>query len=278
MAKKRGNGESATLRLGDEGGAVRRLQQLLRKRGFSPGAVDGKFGLGTEAAVLAYQRSEQLLADGIAGPRTLGMLQDSAPLPLASGIGEKTPQQMLAAVSLMFPHTPLDNIERNLPPVLDALKAAELLDRLMLLMALGTIRAETESFEPVAEGRSRYNTSPGGHPFDLYDNRRDLGNTGKPDGERFRGRGYVQLTGRDNYARFGKAIRRGNELLDKPELASDPAIAGALLAAFLAAHERAIKEALLEGNLKEARRQVNGGSHGLDRFTEAYTSGLTLFA
>ncbi|MDF0667352.1 MAG: hypothetical protein P0119_14930 [Nitrospira sp.] len=59
----------------------------------------------------------------------------------------------------------------------------------MVLVALAIIRAETESFEPIAEGRSRYNTSPNGHPFDLYDYRKDLGNQGPPDGEQYRGRG-----------------------------------------------------------------------------------------
>ena len=36
----------------------------------------------------------------------------------------------------------------------------------MVLMALATIRAETESFEPISEGKSKFNTSPGGRPFD----------------------------------------------------------------------------------------------------------------
>lgn len=62
----------------------------------------------------------------------------------------------------------------------------------MTLMAVATIRAEAESFLPISEGRSRFSTSPSGHPFDLYDKRRDLGNRGSPDGERYRGRGFVQ--------------------------------------------------------------------------------------
>ena len=53
------------------------LQQALQAAGFSPGAIDGSFGLGTEAAVLAFQRSKGLAADGVVGPNTataLGLL------------------------------------------------------------------------------------------------------------------------------------------------------------------------------------------------------------
>jgi len=143
-----------------------------------------------------------------------------------------------------------------------------------VLMALASIRAETESFEPISEGKSRFNTSPDGHPFDLYDNRRDLGNQGQPDGERYKGRGFIQLTGRDNYKKHGQAI--GQDLVNNPDLANDPAIAAKLLASFLKNKERAIKEALLENDLKQARKLVNGGSHGLDRFTDAYAIGNRL--
>ena len=258
-----------TLRRGATGAEVTKLQTRLKERGFDPGSIDGAFGGGTEAAVLAFQRSEGLVADGIAGARTWSALGLPGTIETPSAI----PGVTVAAVSEMFPHTPVGNIKRNLPPVLTALADAKLTDKPMVLMALATIRAETESFEPVAEGRSRFNTSPNGHPFDLYDNRRDLGNTGKPDGERFRGRGYIQLTGRHNYGRYGKVIGLGNELIDNPELASDPAVAGRLLAAFLADKEMRIKQALVDDDLAGARRLVNGGSHGLDRFSEAYVIG-----
>ncbi len=260
----------ATLKRGSKGADIKRLQRALKELGFDPGGVDGNFGGGTEAAVMAFQRSEGLLADGIAGPRTLRALG----LAKKKDVWPNTiPGVTLQAVSQMFPFTPLGNIEENLPPVCEALTKTELTDKPMVLMALATIRAETESFEPVAEGRSRFNTSPNGHPFDLYDNRRDLGNQGPPDGERFRGRGYIQLTGRFNYERYGKALGLGKKLLTQPELASDPQIAGMLLAGFLKDKERQIKEALLEGDLRTARRLVNGGSHGLDRFTDAYRRG-----
>lgn len=262
------------LRRGATGPEVEKLQMRLKERGFDPGNIDGVFGGGTEAAVLAFQRSEGLVADGAAGARTWAQLGLSGTIETPSAI----PGVTVAAVSEMFPFTPVGNIKRNLPPVLTALVEARLTDKPMVLMALGTIRAETESFEPVAEGRSRFNTSPNGHPFDLYDNRRDLGNTGKPDGERFRGRGYVQLTGRHNYGHYGEMIGLGNRLLDNPDLASDPAVAGRLLAAFLADKETRIRQALADEDLGSARRLVNGGSHGLDRFAEAYSIGDRVIA
>ena len=46
------------------------LQQKLTDKGFSPGAIDGDFGENTKQAVIAFQRSVGLTADGIVGPRT----------------------------------------------------------------------------------------------------------------------------------------------------------------------------------------------------------------
>jgi putative chitinase len=262
------------LQLGSNGPQVVKLLKKLQKAGINPGDTDGDFGPATQAAVLAFQKSEGLLADGVAGPRTLealGLTKDDS-LPSA------VPNVTARIVSEMFPLTPVDHIEANLPAVLDALAEADLGDKPMVVMALATIRAETESFQPISEGLSKFNTSPGGHPFDLYDNRKDLGNQGPPDGEQFRGRGFVQLTGRNNYGRCGDMIGLGKQLVQKPELANDPKIAAQLLAAFLKDKERQIKEALLENDLKAARKLVNGGSNGLDRFVDAYQRGNTLLA
>jgi len=177
-------------------------------------------------------------------------------------------------VAQIFPATPLANIAANLPHVLVALAAAGLSDTPMLLVALGTIRAEAESFLPLTEQPSRFNTSPNGAPFDLYDHRRDLGNQGPPDGADFRGRGFVQLTGRANYAQFAREINQ--PLVANPALAADPAIAATLLARFLSHKEAAIRRALAANDLAAARRLVNGGSNGLDRFTSAFKIGSSL--
>ena len=261
----------AVLKVGSTGPDVTALQQALSKAGFNPGGSDGNFGPGTEGAVEAFQRSAGITPDGIVGPQpaaALGLGNPAAPQAALA-----VPAVTAAMVAKMFPVTPVRNIETNLPPVLDALVAFQLADKSMVLMALGTIRAETESFEPIAEGPSPFNTSPGGQPFDLYDNRSDLGNLGSPDGANFRGRGFVQLTGRANYRQHGEAIGLGDQLVSNPDLASDPQTAAKLLASFLKSREDRIRAALAQGDLVTARKLVNGGSNGLDRFSQAFQTG-----
>jgi len=65
----------ATLKQGSSGPEVRDLQQKLKDLGFDPNGVDGNFGPGTTAAVIAFQQSKGLQADGQAGPDTLAALQ-----------------------------------------------------------------------------------------------------------------------------------------------------------------------------------------------------------
>ena len=61
---------SRTMTVGQRGWDVAALQFLLRRRGFSPGSVDGGFGPGTAAALRRYQASVGLPAVGYAGPST----------------------------------------------------------------------------------------------------------------------------------------------------------------------------------------------------------------
>ena len=55
-----------------------------------------------------------------------------------------------------------------------------------------------------------------------------LGNDKVGDGEKYKGRGYIQLTGKDNYARAGQALglplAKHPELVEKPEIAAKTAI------------------------------------------------------
>ncbi len=257
----------ADLCVGMSGPAILSLQASLLAAGFPPGAADGSFGPATEAALLAFQQSRGMLPDGVVGARTATALS----LPDASSAQAPMPALTVDVVSRMFPATPLPPIMRNLPLVLAALEAAGLTWPPIVLAAVATIRAEAEGFEPIDEFISRYNTSPGGKPFDLYDNRHDLGNTGAPDGSAFKGRGFVQLTGRANYEKFG--LKLGVPLTTTPELANEPDIAARLLAAFILEDELPMKRALLVGRLATARSLVNGGTYGLGKFSDAYSIG-----
>jgi len=254
---------------GSSGPQVVALQNALTAAGFSPGGADGQFGPETRAAVLAFQMRQNLTADGIAGPATvaaLGLIPPPPPLAI--------PGVTVAVVAQMFPVTPVANIQANLPYVLNALVTATLQDTPMVLMALSTIRAETESFEPISEYESQFNTPPGGPPFSKYDYDAELGNLGPPDGANFRGRGFVQLTGRYNYTKYG--AQAGLDLVNNPTLANDPQIAATLLALFLADSETAIRAALAANDLKQARKLVNGGENGMALFESAYTIGKGL--
>ena len=78
----------------------------------------------------------------------------------------------------------------------------------------------------------------------------------------------VQLTGRYNYGKYGETI--GVNLIVKPELANAPEVAAVLLAQFLADHATAMRNDLAAHQYGAARKLVNGGSHGLDRFTDVF--------
>lgn len=56
---------------GSRGNEVRQIQTKLRELGFYNGSIDGIFGNNTKKAVIAFQKSRGLKADGIAGPKTL---------------------------------------------------------------------------------------------------------------------------------------------------------------------------------------------------------------
>ena len=72
--KKAAASSGETLEFGSEGDRVRKLQQKLKDLGYLAGTVDGKFGVATEAAVIAFQKNNNLTADGKAGSATLSKL------------------------------------------------------------------------------------------------------------------------------------------------------------------------------------------------------------
>lgn len=128
-----------------------------------------------------------------------------------------------------------------------------ILTPLTLLGALATIRVEVgRSFKPVLEIASG----------DAYEGRRDLGNTQVGDGRRFKGRGWIQITGRANYETFGRRI--GVDLINNPDLALTVENSAKILAAYF--KDRNVHQWCNQRDWRMVRIRVNGGLNGFDTF------------
>ena len=85
-------GNYASIRYGNKGDRVKSLQQALITLGFLGGKPDGIFGNQTKKAVIAFQRSRNLSADGIAGKKTLSAIQSAlSDGPASSGTVQQSP-------------------------------------------------------------------------------------------------------------------------------------------------------------------------------------------
>jgi putative chitinase len=258
------------LQTGFEGQDVLDAQCALTQLQLYSDDIDGSFGPHLQAAVRLYQQSKGLPPTGIIDAATAAALELQDLVPAPSAIPAIT-AQLLAGI---FPYTPIANIEVNLPYILNALAAAGLSDRNMVLFALATMSAEAGKFLPVSEISWSGNTSPGGQPFDKYAT--ILDNTSLQDAATFRGRGFIQITGRCNYLTYSKELFNDTRLLDNPLLAHQPDVAARILARYLADREPKFRHYLAANDLNDARALVNGAANGIGSFSWAYTEGLKL--
>ncbi len=67
---------SDAMRSGDKGSDVKALQKSLKNLGYYKGSIDGIYGSGTEKAVRAFQKKNNLTQDGVAGNKTLSALEN----------------------------------------------------------------------------------------------------------------------------------------------------------------------------------------------------------
>ncbi|WDZ49958.1 glycoside hydrolase [Acinetobacter vivianii] len=93
-----------------------------------------------------------------------------------------------------------------------------------------------------------------------YEGRKDLGNTEKGDGTRYKGRGPIQLTGRANYRKYGRAL--GIDFESNPEIVALPSIG--MLVACKYWDDNGLNELADKDDINLITRRINGGLNGLD--------------
>lgn len=148
---------------------------------------------------------------------------------------------------------PAQNVCVAWPLIVEALAERGMRSRPVQVAAAATVAVETGDFMPKRERRANAIRQTA-----LYKAQERYWDSG------FYGRGYVQLTWRDNYALYGQMI--GEDLVTTPDRALQPDVAARILAAYF--RERNVHLAALKADWPKVRRLVNGGLNGYDRFKQ----------
>ena len=263
------------LKKGDNNENVKLMQQKL---GIEPAVTN--FGPKTEAAVKAWQAAHGLTADGIVGPATwakiMGETTTSVPAPIAPApiapVGglklDKLKGHIPDAVIAMIPDTAA-KFQINTP-----LRLAHFLAQCG--HESGGFRATQENLNYSAKGlmgifkkyfpseaiANQYARNPQKIASKVYANRMGNGSEASGEGYKFRGRGYIQLTGKENYTAFGKSI--GEDMTANPDkVASQYALLSAAWFFSKNGLHRMADEGASDLVVTKITKRVNGGTIGL---------------
>jgi putative chitinase len=274
------------LKVGSRGDDVKKLQSKLGL------GADGVFGPGTEKEVKKWQIEHDLTPDGLVGDGTwakmfgesttpVSVITEPAPVPNGTGLKlEKLRGHIPEAVIAMIPDTAA-KFGINTP-----LRLAHFLAQCG--HESGGFKATQENLNYSAKGlmgifkkyfptealANQYQRKPEAIASRVYGGRMGNGAEATKEGYKFRGRGYIQLTGKENYTAFGKSINE--DICSNPDkVASNYAL---LSAAWFFSKNGLHKMA--DGGATDAvvtsiTKRVNGGTIGLaDRikhFKEYYS-------
>ena len=146
------------------------------------------------------------------------------------------------------------NVNKYYVPIMEQSEAYCVNTKLRLAHFLAQVGHETLSFvyyREIASGKA-------------YEGRKDLGNIQAGDGEKFRGRGLIQITGRDNYKKASVAIFGDTRLLEQPELLELPEWGTKSAFWFWQSHK--LNSLADKDDIKTITKRINGGLNGfLDR-------------
>ena len=221
------------LKVGSTGEDVKKLQSFLNL------GADGNFGPGTEKAVKAWQAANGLNPDGLVGAGTwvkMGLDEHTAPAPPAP-VAAPAP-----SVSIPPSSFKLENLKGHVPDsvlaqIPDTAAKFNITTPLRLAHFLSQCGHESGGFKLVQENlnysakglantfkkyfvsesaAAPYAKNPQKIANRVYGNRMSNGDEASGDGWKYHGRGFIQLTGRDNYTKFAKFI--GDDTVNNPDL------------------------------------------------------------
>jgi putative chitinase len=258
------------LKIGSKGVDVAKIQRLL-------GIIaDGIFGAATETKVKEWQTKNGLQADGIVGDKTFGKM--FAVIPLNEGTQTKTFDFSSTLIKLKG-HVP----DSLITEISNCSSIFQKSSTLRLTHLLAQCAHESLKFTVVienlnysAEGLKKvfpkhfpgnlsleYARQPSKIASRVYANRLGNSNEASQDGFTYKGRGYIQLTGKANYDSFAKFI--GEDTVTSPELVATKYPFASALFYFETNKLWAIRD---KGNSKkvitEVSKKVNGGTNGLE--------------
>jgi putative chitinase len=216
------------LKIGSSGEDVKKLQSKLGLN------ADGVFGPGTETAVKKWQKDNNLTADGIVGEGTWGKL-----FPQQQLITEPAPVKSSTPTGSGFK---LENLKGHIPDsviaqIPDTAKKFNITTSLRLAHFLAQCGHESGGFKLVQENLNysakglmgifkkyfptqtlaeQYQRNPQKIASKVYGGRMGNGDESTGEGFKFRGRGFIQLTGKQNYTNFAKFI--GEDTVANPDL------------------------------------------------------------
>ena len=215
------------LKNGSKGDDVKKLQEKLGVESI------GTFGPKTEAAVKAWQKANGLKDDGIVGDATWSKL-----------FGESAPVAAVVKEDVVIPSGGPLNLEKLKGHIPDAVIAQipetaakfNITNNLRLAHFLSQCGHESGGFKAVSENlnysadglkkifgkyfpgnlNESYARQPEKIAARVYASRMGNGDETSKEGFKFRGRGYIQLTGKANYTNFTKFI--GEDCIANPDL------------------------------------------------------------
>jgi len=215
------------LKVGSRGEDVKQLQTKLGL------TADGSFGPNTEKKVKEWQLANGLTADGIVGPGTWSKM-----------FGETTQPAQVIKEDVVIPISSefkLQNLKGHIPDAViaqipETAKKFNITNPLRLAHFLAQCGHESGGFKAVSENlnysadglkkifgkyfpgnlNESYARQPEKIASRVYGGRMGNGDESTGEGFKFRGRGYIQLTGKNNYTNFAKFI--GEDTVSNPDL------------------------------------------------------------